>query len=61
VAFASPKLNDAEVLDAAHPRYVVWADTGGVPERLAQGIRTFILRDVQTVEFVSDGESVVAR
>jgi competence protein ComEC len=61
VVFASPKLNGADVLDAAHPRYVVWADTGGVPERLAQDIRTVILRDVETAEFVSDGESVEQR
>jgi hypothetical protein len=49
------------VLNAALPHYVVWADTGGIPERLAQDIHTFILRDVETVEFVSDGERVVKR
>jgi competence protein ComEC len=61
VVFASPKLNSAEVLNASHPHYVVWADTGGVPGRLAQDIHTYILRDVQTVEFVSDGKTVVER
>ena len=61
VVFASPKLNGADVLDAAHPRYVVWADTGGAPERLAQDIHTVVLRDVETAEFVSDGESVEKR
>jgi competence protein ComEC len=61
VVFASPKLNGAEVLNAALPHYVVWADTGGIPERLAQDIHTFILRDVETVEFVSDGVTVIKR
>jgi predicted membrane channel-forming protein YqfA (hemolysin III family) len=61
VVFASPRLNTADVLNASQPHYVVWADTGGVPNRLAQDIHAFILRDVQTVEFVSDGESVVKR
>lgn len=61
VVFASPKLNGAEALNAALPHYVVWADTGGAPERLAQDIHPFILRDVEMVEFVSDGVTVIKR
>ena len=61
VVFVSPKLNYADMLNAAQPLNVVWADTGGVPGHLAEGIHAFILRDVETVEFVSDGVSVTKR
>ncbi len=61
VVFASVKRNEPDVLNAARPRYVVWADAGGAPVRLAAGIQTFILRDVEAVEFISDGKTVTVR
>ena len=61
VVFASIKKNEPSVLNAARPHYVVWADAGGAPVRLAEGIRAFILRDVGSVEFISDGKTVTPR
>jgi hypothetical protein len=46
------------MVNAAHPRFTVWADAGGVPARLEDGMQAFILRVVETVEFTSDGHAV---
>ncbi len=45
-------------LDAARPRWVVWADAGGAPPKLDASIRSIALRDVGAVEFVSDGRGL---
>jgi hypothetical protein len=46
------------MVNAAHPRYTVWADAGGVPASLEDGMQAFILRDVETVEFISNGQAI---
>jgi competence protein ComEC len=61
VVFARVKQNEPEMLNAVRPLYIVWADAGGSPVRLDDGIKSFILRDVETVEFVSDGKDVSVR
>jgi competence protein ComEC len=51
----------AERLNAVRPRWVVWADTGGVPTRLSPAIHALALRDSGRVTFVSDGRNVTTR
>jgi hypothetical protein len=46
------------MVNATHPRYTVWADTDGVPARPEDEMQEFILRDVETVEFISNGQAI---
>jgi hypothetical protein len=59
VVFVSVRGTPREILNAAQPGWVVWADAGGTPGRLDSGIRAVALRDEGVVEFVSDGERLV--
>ncbi|MGQ9904450.1 MAG: ComEC/Rec2 family competence protein [Anaerolineae bacterium] len=61
VAFVSARGASPALLTAAQPRWVVWADAGGAPPRLSEGIRSIALRDVGIVEFISDGNSLIVR
>jgi len=61
VVFVSVRGAKANVINFAHPRMVVWADAGGAPPALDRSIRAFILRDVNTIEFVSDGKTLWTR
>ena len=61
VVFVGVKGAKASVLNVAQPRMVVWADAGGVPPELDHSIRAFALRDVNTVEFVTDGKTLWTR
>jgi competence protein ComEC len=63
VVFVSVRGAKAPVLNLAHPRMVVWADAGGAPPALDRAIRirAFTLRDLNTVEFVSDGKTLWTR
>ena len=56
VTFVSARGGSPGMLNAAQPRWVVWADSGGVAPKLGEDIRALNLRDVGTVEFVSEGE-----
>jgi len=61
VAFVSVRGASPALLAAAQPRWVVWADAGGAPPRLGEGIRSIALRDAGIVEFISDGNSLTVR
>jgi hypothetical protein len=61
VVFVSVDGGPVDVLTAAQPRYVVWADAGGAPYQLDSHIHAFALRDQGMVEFVSDGATVMMR
>ncbi len=61
VVFVGARGASPELLAAAQPRWVVWADTGGAPPRLSNDIRRINLRDVDVIEFVSDGQHIVIR
>ena len=61
VVFVSVRGAKAPLLNLAHPRMVVWADAGLAPPALDRAIRAFILRDLNTVEFVTDGKTVWTR
>lgn len=61
VAFVSARSAPPALLAAAQPRWVVWADAGGAPPRLSGDIRPINLRDVDVIEFVSDGQQIVIR
>ena len=58
VVFVGVEKGVADVLNAAQPRWVVWADAGGAPARLDRSIHAVALRDVEVVEFISDGKSL---
>jgi len=58
VVFVGVRGGQPDVLDAARPRWVVWADAGGAPPKLDASIRAIALRDVGAVEFVSDGRGL---
>lgn len=58
VVFVSVHGASADVINDAHPRNLVWADAGGAPPALARSIRAFILRDLNTITFVSDGKTL---
>jgi competence protein ComEC len=61
IVFAGVKGASAGALNAAGPRWVVWADAGGAPPRLDAAIRAVALRDAGAVEFVSDGRTATPR
>jgi competence protein ComEC len=61
IVFAGIKSAPAGALDAARPRWVVWADAGGAPPPLDDAIRVIVLRDAGAVEFVSDGRTAILR
>ncbi|HEY3289419.1 MAG TPA: ComEC/Rec2 family competence protein [Anaerolineae bacterium] len=61
VVFVSVHGAGADVINDAQPRNLVWADAGGAPPVLARSIRAFNLRDLNTIEFVSDGKTLWTR
>jgi hypothetical protein len=61
VVFVSVDGGSLDALNAAQPRYVVWADAGGAPGRLDNHIRAFTLRDKGVMEFASDGTTITVR
>ncbi|MCS7062337.1 MAG: ComEC/Rec2 family competence protein, partial [Anaerolineae bacterium] len=61
VVFTRARGNATEMVQAAQPRWVIWADAGGAPPTLQPPIRALNLRDVAFVEFVSDGRHIIVR
>ena len=62
VLFMAPRQADANMLNAAAPRWVIWADAGGrAPAGLAPAIKTIALKDAGVVEFVSDGRGLTVK
>lgn len=61
LVFVGAQKNIAPALEAAQPRWVVWADAGGRPPALPSPIRAINLRDAGIVEFISDGQHIVVR
>ena len=62
VLFMAPRQADADMLNVAAPRWVIWADAGGrAPAGLAPAIKTIALKDAGVVEFVSDGRGMTVR
>jgi hypothetical protein len=58
VMFIGARGNTAPMLNAAHPRLLVWADAGGTEPRLADDITVLRLRELDELVLVSDGVSV---
>lgn len=59
IALVSPRQRDVvEQINAAAPRWVVWADSGAIPRGLDAKIRAISLREAGTVEFVTDGKTL---
>ena len=59
--FLSPSKADSARLNDAGPRWVVWADSRGVPPRLDPHIRAINLKDTGEVAYVSDGSRLSLR
>ncbi len=61
IVFVSVRGAKPALLNAAAPRAVVWADAGGAPPALPLTTRSYALRDLGTLEFVSDGNTTWVR